>query len=29
VLTIECDATFVAPGDTRELGVVLVEAGLR
>jgi hypothetical protein len=29
VLTVECDATFVAAGDTRELGVVLVEAGLR
>jgi len=29
VLTIECDAVFVSPGDTRELGVVLIEAGLR
>lgn len=29
VLTVECDATFVAAGDTRELGVVLIEAGLR
>lgn len=29
VLTIECDATFSTSGDTRELGVVLVEAGLK
>lgn len=29
VLTIECDTSFVAAGDTRELGVVLVEAGLK
>lgn len=29
VLTVACDATFVAPGDTRELGVVLIEAGLK
>lgn len=29
VLTIECDATFSTAGDTRELGVVLVEAGLK
>ena len=29
ILTIECDATFQAPGDTRELGLILQEAGLR
>jgi hypothetical protein len=29
VVTVSCDATFTAPGDTRELGVVLVGAGLR
>lgn len=29
VLTVACDNTFVAPGDTRELGVVLIEAGLK
>ncbi|WP_035957845.1 glycosyltransferase family 39 protein [Bryobacter aggregatus] len=29
ILTIECDAVFQAPGDTRELGVILQEAGLR
>ncbi len=29
ILTIECDATFQVAGDTRELGVILQEAGLR
>jgi len=29
VLTVECDAVFAVPGDSRELGVVLIEAGLR
>ena len=29
VLTLECDATFQSPGDTRELGLILIEAGLR
>jgi hypothetical protein len=29
VLTVECDVTFSAAGDTRELGVVLIEAGLK
>jgi 4-amino-4-deoxy-L-arabinose transferase-like glycosyltransferase len=29
VVTVSCDATFMAPGDARELGVVLVGAGLR
>ena len=29
VLTIECDKTFQSPGDTRELGLILIEAGLR
>lgn len=29
ILTIECDATFQVAGDTRELGLILQEAGLR
>ncbi len=29
LLTLRCDKTFQAPGDTRELGLILREAGLR